>query len=80
MTTGRTQNQSQTGKGNNDIGELIGTTEDGDEVSATLDDDEGGVSDGQSMQGNQGSQRGGSGNFANDRERASKEGRKGGRN
>ncbi|RYG64262.1 hypothetical protein EON77_19970, partial [bacterium] len=43
--------------------------EDGEEVVATLDDDAGDSS----------GERGGSGNFANDRKRASEAGRKGGK-
>jgi len=55
MATPRTQNQSQGRKGNSGSGseagqgdsgqdQLLGVTEDGEEVSATLDDDEGGLS------------------------------------
>lgn len=109
MATDRNQSQSQgTRKSSPAAGrhagdddtqpgeELRGTTDEGVEISASLDDEEDGLSadaedDGDSLaddgadtdQGGARSSRGrrsGSGNFANDPERASEAGRKGGRN
>jgi len=85
MATERTQRHSSKGRrggadgaGADSTGneELRGVTEEGVEVSASLDDDE--QSGTQGTRGSSG-QRGGGGNFANDRERASEAGRKGGR-
>ncbi len=64
--------------------ELVGETEDGVEIEGTLDDDEGGLEAQGSNEADQSGtrsgrgKRGGSGNFANDPQRASEAGRKGG--
>ena len=75
MATQRTQGQDGRGTSARAGEQMEGTTDDGIEVSASLDDDDGALS-ADSASG----LRGGSGNFANDPERASEAGRKGGRN
>jgi hypothetical protein len=83
MATERTQGQGKGGTGK----QLEGVTDDGIEISASLDDEgedslEAGSEDMDSEDTDEegsGRQRGGSGNFANDPERASEAGRKGGR-
>jgi hypothetical protein len=88
MATQRNQNQSQ-GQGKQNIrrgpgdAELEGVTEDGVEVSASLEDTGEEILEAytgeEGEEGESAGKRGGSGNFANDRERASEAGRKGGR-
>ena len=84
MATQRTQGQDGRGTPGRTGEQLEGTTDDGIEVSASLDDDDGALSadsdsEDSEEEGSSGL-RGGSGNFANDPERASEAGRKGGRN